>query len=104
MHIDKGVTGMNPSIEDDVKTLTLAAEAGLWGLVVKALSHEEGGGAALALLGNVTSGRGTVDCVVRFHQGGVAFEGAYCSHGARSHLFSVSVSHPPEGLGEKGGA
>ncbi len=94
---------MNQSNEDDVRTLTMAAEAGLWGLVVKALSHEEGGGAALALLGNVTSGRGTVDCVVRFHQGGVSFDGAYCSHGARSHLFTVSVSHPLEGSGRTGG-
>lgn len=89
MHINDGVTGRKQPNEDDVRTFTMAAEAGLWGQIVKALSHEEGGGAALALLGNVTISRGTVDCVVRFHQDGVSFDGACCLYGARSHLFSV---------------
>ena len=82
--------------ENEIRTLTTAVEAGLWGLVVKALAHEEGGGATLATLGKVRSGQAEVECSVRFHREGVTYRGDYVSHGNRSHLFTVNVAYPPD--------
>lgn len=87
---------MNEQMIDKVKTLTTAAEAGLWGLALNALNQTEGAGAAMALLGNVRSGKGDVLCLVRFHGHEVSLEGVYESHGARSPLFNVTLTQAPD--------
>lgn len=94
---------MDEQMIDKVKTLTTAAEAGLWGLALNALNQTEGAGAALALLGNVRSGKGEVLCLVRFHGGAVTLEGVYDSHGARSPLFNVTLTQAPDLASGAGG-
>lgn len=94
---------MSNNISEDVQVLTRAAETGLWGLVLKAMSHEEGSGAASALLANVQAGRAEVECLVRFRPGGVIYEAYYASQGARSHLFTVNITHPVNTDSELGG-
>lgn len=85
---------MSSNTNDDVRVFTSAVEAGIWGLVLKAMGHEEGSGAAAALLANVQAGRADVECLVRFHSGGVVHEAFYASHGTRSHLFTINITHP----------
>lgn len=82
------------SDQQQVTTFTSAVEAGLWGLALKALDAGEGPGAGSALLASVKAGRGAVVCTSRFDQHGVVHEGHFCSHGARSHLFTVRVNYP----------
>ncbi len=87
---------MEQKLVEKVKTLTTAAEAGLWGLALNALTQTEGPGAAQALLSNVRSGKGEVLCLVRFHGHEVTLEGLYDSHGARSPLFNVTLTQAPD--------
>lgn len=87
---------MDEQLTDKVKSFTVAAEAGLWGLALNALIQTEGGAAALALLGNVRSGKGDVVCLARFHGDRVTFEGVYDSHGERSPLFCVTLTQSPD--------
>lgn len=88
--------------QQQLKTFTSAVEAGLWGLALKSLDAGEGAGAGSALLASVKAGRGAVECTSRFDQHGVVHEGHFCSHGSRSHLFTVRVNYP-EGFAPVGG-
>lgn len=82
-------------IDEGVKAMTTAMEAGLWGLVVKCMTEGEGQGAALALLENVRSGRGAVDVQVSLASDGVTYVARYLSQGAASPLFTVNIAYPP---------
>jgi len=90
------------SEHDQFKNFTSAAELGLWGLALKALDAGEGPGAGAALLASVKAGRGTVEFTTRIDAVGVVHEGHFCSHGSRSHLFSVRVTYPEAGAAVKG--
>lgn len=89
-------------LTEDVKVMTTAMEAGLWGLVVKCMTEGEGQGAALALLENVRAGRGEVDVQVSLDKQGVRYVARYLSQGGASPLFTVNIGYPPAGGGAKG--
>jgi hypothetical protein len=82
---------------EDVMVCFGAVETGVFGLVVKALTQEEGPAAAQLTVNNVREGRGVVECMVRLHAGGSMIEGSYVSHGARSHLFTINTNPPKSG-------
>lgn len=68
-----------------------AANVGFWGLVQAELL-KEGRESALASMDAVQAGRAFVECRLQFAKRGVSFEGNFCSHGAKAHLFSFELN------------
>lgn len=82
---------MSNQANPDVFVCADAATAGLWALVTHAL-RQDGQGAALVAMDQVTAGRAHVECSAVFTKRGVALDGKFCSHGTSSHLFSVTLN------------
>ena len=87
---------MNQQInhDPDIQQYMETVNVGLWGLVLKAL-QKEGAASKLATLDAVQSGRAFVEVKVLLTKRGISTEGHFCSHGAKGHLFSVNLNHPP---------
>lgn len=84
---------MTNQTKPDVYICAEAAGTGLWALVSHALL-QDGQGALLAAMDQVSSGKAHVECSVTFTKRGVALDGKFCSHGTASHLFSVTLNTP----------
>jgi len=84
---------MSNNIDSDVQTYLEAAQAGLWGMALRALLLE-GQGNALACLDKLADGSAFVELQVLFTRRGMAVTGEFCSHGERSNLFSATLNQP----------
>ena len=84
---------MTNNIDSDVQTYLEAAQAGLWGMALRAL-RLEGQGNALACLDKLSAGSAFVELQVLFTRRGMAVTGEFCSHGERSNLFSATLNQP----------
>lgn len=91
---------LSPQEHQTITQLTQGIGAGIGGLIEMALAND-GPGAAAASLAAVKAGRAHVEVTVLITRIGVSAEGHMCSHGKKSHLFSVNLDQPP---GSDGGA
>ena len=80
---------LTPSVQTYIETVGI----GLWGLVITGFL-KDGRAAALASIDAIQDGKAFVETTVMFTKSGLSLDGQYCSHGHKTHLFSVTMRHP----------
>jgi hypothetical protein len=76
-----------------------AASINLWGFVLEAFL-KEGKSASVASIDEVMAGRASVEVLALFTRRGMSAEGHYCSHGGKSHLFSLNLKSQSPAAGK----